>query len=220
MLYIIYKDIYQSRKSILLYMLLGAIFLLFNLLNGMGIGIVATFIFVLVYGIVSRNEYYEDKNGGYMMLKTLPIKPYKIVISKFITAIILSVIGAIFSYVFISVYTRSFILDDVTKLMILAGVSVSLLFSGFLYILVYKVGATRAINVSRILFFAIFFLTPLLISYTVKNVSKSKNFDMNTINAFINNLNGLKILSFVLVIYIGMMLISISIFEKKKVGWF
>ena len=216
MRYIIYKDIYQARKSIILYMLLGVMFILFNRVNNTELGMVSAFIFVLVYGIVSRNEYNEDKNGGYMMLRTLPIKSYKIVVSKFITAIILAVIGALFSYVVISVYSRSFIIDDATKLLILAGVSISLLFSGFLYILVYKVGATKAINISRFLFFGIFFLPPILISYIVKNVPIPKNFDMNSIDMIITNLSPIKILSVVLVIYIGMMLISISIFEKKK----
>ncbi|MGF7058959.1 ABC-2 transporter permease [Brassicibacter mesophilus] len=214
MLYIIFKDIYQSRKSIILYMVLGVMFILFNRVNGTELGMVSAFIFVLVYGIVSRNEYNEDKNGGYMMLRTLPIKSYKIVVSKFITAIILAAIGALFSYAVISIYSRTFILDEATKLLILAGVSVSLLFSGFLYILVYKFGATRAINISKILFFGIFFLPPIIVSYILKNIPKS--FDISSIDAFINNLNGIKIISFVLIIYIGMMLISISIFEKKK----
>jgi len=61
MLSLIYKDFYQSRKTILILLIVGAAFI-FSLVHNDNSLMFGRFIFMLVYGFISKNEYNEDKN--------------------------------------------------------------------------------------------------------------------------------------------------------------
>ncbi len=222
MLYLIYKDLYQARKTITLYFLIGVVFIVSTIYNDMGIFMSVGFIFLMVYGVVARNEYTEDKNKGYSLLRTLPLKPYKIVMSKYITAFLLSIVGVLYYYILTKLLGNKVIMDNTFAGIPLVGAGFALVFTGILYIFIYKYGAARAINLSRLFFFGFFFI-PVIISSLIRYIPKPRFLESGQLEVFIERIfNNFTICSLIflgvaLVIYLITMLISINQFKKNKI---
>ncbi len=97
MLDLIYKDIIQNRKLILLYALLGGFVGLVMMASGSdGGGIFTAYVMVSTYGFAVRSTYDEDKSGAYLFLKSLPLSDAAIVTSKFVSVLAVSVLLVIF----------------------------------------------------------------------------------------------------------------------------
>lgn len=222
MLYIIYKDLYQSRKTILLYFLIGLVFIVSSFLNDMGIAMSAAFIFLLVYGVVVRNEYTEDKNKGYSLLRTLPIKPCKIILSKYLTALLLATTGVLFYFIIAKLSGGRIVIDGLSRSVVLIGAGFALVFTGVLYMFIFKYGAAKAINISRLFFFGFFFL-PGIISSLVKYIPKpgfieSGKLEIVLEKFFANLLSStIAIVGVALIIYVFTMIVSINQFKKNKI---
>lgn len=222
MLNIIYKDLYQARKTIFLYLLIGLVFIFSTIYNDMGIFMSVGFIFLMVYGVVARNEYIEDKNRGYSLLRTLPLKPYKIVVSKYMTGLILASVSVLYYYLMSFVFNNETILNSSMITIPLIGAGFALIFTGVLYIFIYKYGAARAINLSRIFFFGFFFL-PVIISALLKNVPSPSFIESGELESILESIAtdftlwSLLFLGISLVIYLLTMLASINQFKKNKI---
>lgn len=221
MLYIIYKDLYQSRKTIFLYFLIGLVFIISSFFNDMGIAMSAAFIFMMVYGVVVRNEYNEDKNKGYTLLRTLPIKPYKIVLSKYITAFLLSVAGVLFYFIIAKLSGGRIVINNLSKIIVLTGAGFALVFTGILYIFIFRYGAAKAINISRLFFFGFLFL-PGIISSLIRYIPKPSFIESGELEMFLEKFfsnffsSTLTIVGLALIIYMLTMLASIKQFKKNK----
>ncbi len=97
MLDLMYKDIVQNRKLILLYALLGGFVGLVMMAAGSdGGGIFAAYIMISTYGFAIRSTYDEDKSSAYLFLKSLPLSDGAIVTSKFLSVLTVSVLLIIF----------------------------------------------------------------------------------------------------------------------------
>lgn len=223
MLYIVYKDLYQSRKTIALYFTIGLVFILYSFLNNLGLAMSAAFTFVMVYGVVIRTEYNEDKNKGYTLLRILPIKPYKIVISKYITPLLLATAGILFYVIIAKLSGGRMTIDNVAISIILAGSGFTLAFTGAVYVLIYRYGAAKAINISRIIFFALMFLPGLISSLLVKYIPKPSFIQSGKLENLLERLSNnpvnfnLLIIGLALAIYLLTMLISIRQFNNKRI---
>lgn len=222
MLNIIYKDLYQARKTIFLYFLMGLIFIFSTIYNDMGIFMSVGFVFLMVYGVVARNEYTEDKNRGYSLLRTLPLKPYKIVISKYMTALILAAVSVLYYYLVSFVFGNKTILSTSMITIPLIGAGFALIFTGILYIFIYKYGASKAINLSRIFFFGFFFI-PVIISTLLENVPMPSFIELGELEILLDSFTtdftlwSLLFLGISLAIYLLTMLASINQFKKNKI---
>lgn len=222
MLNIIYKDLYQARKTIFLYFLIGLIFIFSTIYNDMGIFMSVGFIFLMVYGVVARNEYTEDKNRGYSLLRTLPLKPYKIVMSKYLTALILAIASVLYYYLMSFVFGNETIMSSSMITIPLIGAGFALIFTGILYIFIYKYGASRAINLSRIFFFGFFFI-PAIISALLDNIPMPSFIESGELEILLESLAtdftmwSLVFLGISLIIYLLTMLASIRQFKKNKI---
>lgn len=222
MLNIIYKDLYQARKTIFLYFLIGLIFIFSTIYNDMGIFMSVGFIFLMVYGVVARNEYIEDKNRGYSLLRTLPLKPYKIVMSKYMTALILAAASVLYYYLISFIFGNDTIISSPMITIPLIGAGFSLIFAGILYIFIFKYGASKAINLSRIFFFGFFFI-PAIVSTILKNVPKPSFIESGELETLLESLAtdftmwSLVFLGISLIIYLLTMLASINQFKKNKI---
>jgi ABC-type transport system involved in multi-copper enzyme maturation permease subunit len=94
---LIYKDIIQNRKLILLYALIGGFVGLVMMASGSdGGGIFTAYVMVSTYGFAVRSTYDEDKSGAYLFLKSLPLSDAAIVTSKFVSVLAVSVLLVIF----------------------------------------------------------------------------------------------------------------------------
>lgn len=97
MLDLIYKDIVQNRKLILLYALIGGFVGLVMMASGSdGAGIFTAYVMISTYGFAVRSTYDEDKSGAYLFLKSLPLSDAAIVTSKFASVLAVSVLLVIF----------------------------------------------------------------------------------------------------------------------------
>ncbi|HXL04103.1 MAG: ABC-2 transporter permease [Firmicutes bacterium] len=98
MLDLIYKDIIQNRKLILLYALMGGFVGLVMMAAGSdgGVSIFGAYIMISTYGFATRSTYDEDKSGAYLFLKSLPLSDGAIVTSKFVSVLVVSVLFVIF----------------------------------------------------------------------------------------------------------------------------
>lgn len=222
MLNIIYKDLYQARKTILLYLVIGLVFILSTIYNDMGIFMSVGFIFIMVYGVVARNEYVEDKNRGYSLLRTLPLRPYKIVMSKYMTGLILAGIGVLYYYLVSFIFNNESLMNSSMITIPLIGAGFSLIFTGVLYIFIYKYGAAKAINLSRIFFFGFFFL-PVIVSNLLVYIPKPSFIESGELEVLLERIASdftiwsLLFLGISLVLYLITMLASISQFKKNKI---
>ncbi|WIV11498.1 ABC-2 transporter permease [Proteiniborus sp. MB09-C3] len=222
MLYIIYKDIYQARKTILLYFMIGLVFIMSTIRNDMGIFMSVGFIFMMVYGVTARNEYAEDKNKGYSLLRTLPLKPYKIVMSKYITALLLAIAGMLYYLVLARFTNGKIVFDSTLSLALSVGVSLALIFTGILYTFIFRYGAAKAINLSRLFFFGFFFL-PVIISSLAKYIPKPSFIESGKLEMFLESISldltgwSFLLLGIAFAIYLLTMLASINQFKKNKI---
>lgn len=97
MLDLIYKDIVQNRKLILLYALIGGFVGLVMMASGSDAGgVFAAYVMISTYGFAIRSTYDEDKSGAYLFLKSLPLSDGAIVTSKFSSIFTVSVLLVIF----------------------------------------------------------------------------------------------------------------------------
>lgn len=211
--YLIYKDIYQTRKIILIYMILGMLFAFVGINSGNTV-MLAIPILLIVYSALARNEIYEDKNKGYEFLKTLPIKPYKIVVSKFITAFILTLVGTWYALMLIIFFGDDITLNQAFTI-ILPSCGITLIFAGMFYAMVYKLGAVKAINIIGFIFISFAFV-PFLIKLLVESL-----FSKEVITEFFQkvsniSLDGYIAFTIVIGIYLLLMLLSIKVFYKNR----
>jgi hypothetical protein len=94
---LIYKDIIQNRKLILLYALIGGFVGLVMMASGSdGGGIFTAYVMISTYGFAVRSTYDEDKSSAYLFLKSLPLSDAAIVTSKFASVLAVSILLVIF----------------------------------------------------------------------------------------------------------------------------
>ncbi|WP_069649866.1 ABC-2 transporter permease [Caloranaerobacter ferrireducens] len=214
MLNIIIKDIYQSRKLLLLYLLMLVGFIVaVHIFTG---DLVGTGIFAMIFplGLSIKNEIYEQKNKGYSLIKSMPIKYYKIVVSKFIITAIFALFGLIISICTISILTKSIYLDSKIFAFSIGSVTAGMIFVGIFYAIAYKFGAEKA-NAFIVVFFAFTVVLAQVAFLFHKNVYLSNT--ILAIERFFKNTNGYILLIYALLTYLLIMLLSIKVFKNSKV---
>ncbi|MDI3508751.1 MAG: hypothetical protein PWP48_1668 [Clostridiales bacterium] len=147
MLALVYKDLYQVRKSIMQILAIWGFFMIIAVISSVNGKQFYTGSFVYVYGfittysIMERILYNEDRYKGIYFMKILPLKKSMIVGNKFVTGLTLVILSCIISSLFsfliyaISPQIQSFqdIIASVSVLfvfnLIYCGVSLGLFFS-------------------------------------------------------------------------------------------
>ncbi len=141
-------------------------------------------IIIILLGSTITCEQSEGKTKGYDFLKTLPIKDSQIVRAKFF----LVFLTACFVYMYLRIiYLFVSIPPDVlvmARIYIPLCVFVGLLLAALLYILVFKIGLSRAIKIGWIMFFGIIVLTIVFI----EAVLIKSDIDARKIETFINSI--------------------------------
>ncbi|WP_202711536.1 ABC-2 transporter permease [Sporosalibacterium faouarense] len=211
MLYIIFKEFSQSKKMILLSLIFGSLFIV-ALTSGTEENLmVGRFVLMIAFMVVMTNEHNEDKNKGYSLMRTLPLKQYKIVIGKFTASFILILLGGLYTFIIIKIKSMSTGLSTDMVTTIINSVSTTLLFIGIFYILLYKFGSGIAINISRVVFFIVFFSPGLM------NIINEKfNFDIPFMSMIteINIFNSIVLFVVSIVFYQLCMLVSMKFFRN------
>lgn len=212
MLHIILKDFYQSKKVLLFSLIIG-VFFITSLTSSNGESIMmGGFILMLTFSVVVTNEHYEDKHKGYYLLRTLPIKGYKIIIGKFISSFLIIAMGVGVTLLILILNPKISQVSTFTTITIMNGVSMTLTFIGIFYVMQYKWGAGIAINVSRVVFFLAFF-SPTIIDLLMEKLKVYWNFMEMLRNMDI--INGYILLSLSFTVYLICMVTSISVYKKN-----
>lgn len=172
-------------------------------------------IILILLGSMITCEQNESKTRGYDFLRTLPIKDSHIVKAKFsllfLTACVVVVYVSII-YLFVSKPPDVFAF---ALIFIPLCVSVGLLLAAVLYILIFKIGLSKAIKIGWFFFFAVVIGTILFIEF----VLTKSDIDAEKISAFIHSIPLLIWialgLSF-LVVYFKLMSVAIKVKEKAR----
>ncbi len=91
MLDLVYKDIVQGRRTMLLYLAAGIVLGLVMMVSVVNMGsVLSTMAVFSAYGYAIRSTYDEDKNGAILFLKGLPLSDTAIVASKYLSALAVS----------------------------------------------------------------------------------------------------------------------------------
>ncbi len=101
MLDLVWKDIVQGKRTLLMYFLIGSLLGLTMSFAVTDAGsIIAFYMIVSAYGFAIRSTYDEDKSGAYLFLKGLPLSDTAIVASKFVSVLVAAVVlGALFGVI-------------------------------------------------------------------------------------------------------------------------
>lgn len=198
MIHLLYKDLYLTRKTILLYLLIGLL-LQFNP------SITPIFIFFITYGVLAKTELTEEKYEGYTLLSTLPVSKSSLVISKYLLVLLIVGLATIYTLT-LQLWINN--LSGTAVSTILGTTAVTLIVNGFLLLLSYKYGATRAITYFRIIVLSLF-LIPWLLQISLLP-GEELILWASSLQASV-----MTILILSLIVYGVLMLISINTFERR-----
>ena len=163
--------------------------------------------FFLILGVIFMNEQYEEKHNGYAFLDILPLKAHEIVAPKFL--LIFCGVVILTSLTIILLYSTTAIPEQLVlaRSYILLGMCVSLVFAGILYTSIFAISYIKSIMIVLIFTTAIGFV-PLLI---MKKDRDQMDALIDGILNWLTHLNWIVILPLTLVLYCGLMLLSIHI---------
>lgn len=152
--------------------------------------------------VAMRTAYLEEKNNTFVLLKTMPLKPTTIVLSKYVSLIIVSILFLLVSVV-ASLFGLGEGLDDMMA--VAFGLPVMLVLVGLFFMLFFKFGYIKASNYTRIIFL-LFFLLLFLPSVIPRLAS-----------VLISIENFLPVIALsLLIIYLATSLVSISFFKRRE----
>lgn len=213
MLRIILKDIFLCRKTLLVALILGLFFIVsLNISNEDNV-LLGGYILMIVFSVVTTSEHNEAKNKGYNLLRTLPVKGYKIVVGKFLTALSVMIFGIGYVFLILSILGGTSEISPFIINSIITYSSMTLMVIGIFYVLVYRIGATKAISLMRVIFFLLFF-SPALINIAMEKLGFQINYleileEMNISSSYV-------MLLLSIVVYFLCLGISIGFFKKYK----
>lgn len=203
MIHLMVKDVVSQAKYLMLILVL---FIVFSFVGGFGD-------FYLSMGLMMlamRLAWLEEKNNALLFLRTMPLKPSMIVMSKYLSILLLTLV-----FILIGL-CRMFIFQELEleKMMSLFTImSVMLLISGFFLILYFKLGYMKAATYFRIILLSLF----VLIFVGASTMDKFET----VINSFFQNilLNwGSFVIAEVLVValYLVLAFVAVQIFSRKE----
>ena len=170
-------------------------------------------IILILLGSMIVCEQSEGKTKGYEFLRTLPIKDSHIVKSKFFLAFLTACFVFVYVNIIYSFVSKPPDVYAIAQVFIPLCALLGLLLDAFLYILIYKIGISKAIKVGWIIFagfvISVFLFIELVLVKSDINVGKIAAF-INSIPLIIWILLGIGVLAGYF------MLMSLAIKAKKE----
>lgn len=216
MYYLITKEIYQSKRTLLLLFFMGLIFIFIENEYFNGTLAAAFLTFFIIFTVMTRNEYYEDKNNGYLLLRTLPIKANQIVLSKFLSVIIMLGIYSLFYWIALVLIKQHTVTSDNIFIYVLF-IGISIIVGGVFYNLVYKFGSVKAINMIRIIFLMLYFIPGVLIIVLQDYINSLDLSIFTKIGEFFTDFNNVYSVSgLIIFLYFLLYLNAVRLFKNSK----
>lgn len=175
------------------------------------------FIFFISYIIPTINDNIDEKYNCNQFLVSLPIKRAEVVITKYISGIIIPLIT--FLVIFIGDFAVNFFMNKGDKVLPIYILLIVLVINMILFSIYYPIGFKyshqKANMVRSILMFSIILLPSILVKFY--NINERLMVKISTL--FTRNINLTLNLFFIfsLIIFILSMLLSISIYKNKEI---
>ncbi len=217
------KDFFLVKKH--LWIAVFYSFLIFFMFNGRGIES-QTFVYtmgitMIGYTLIMYITAYDDKNNSDILLNSLPVSKFTIVLSRYLSIFIFSLIGAVSMIVAGAVLKSIGIIDLVRpmKLEDYIGALTALCTIGFIYLpIYYKIGYVKAKMFNLLLFAAIGFGIPMLINTLLSNVPKPLWID-ESVRFIISQSDliiGIALLVFIFLLGIVSCFISLMFYKRRE----
>lgn len=210
MLNLVIKDIAIQKKTLLFAFFYTAfISICFNSMGPNGLALYVVAPILTNYLLVSNAVNYDEKNKSEIVLNSLPLKRDDIVIAKYISIFVFTIMGFIYSiligFIFkgtgFSTFNNSISLLDI----VLVFISVCI-FSSIFFPMYFRFGATK-MKLFNLLLCMLFILVPLTsISYAIKYPN---NILVQKFTCLINNVPSL--IQYLLTLVIGLIILLISL---------
>ena len=163
---ILIKDILLMKKNLWVVILYSFLVYMFNRSGAISGNPITTGIFLITYMLLLYTTSYDDKNNSYILLSSFPVSRAQIVLSKYMSGFIFSLIASVFVPASGYILALSNIIStepDVSLLAVSGGLAMAALMN-FLYLPVYfKFGYMRA-RLVNIAIFITFFVGAQIIS--------------------------------------------------------
>lgn len=182
------------------------------LLDWSSLYVIIIMLIMLVYGTVMHVEKHEDKNSAYAFLRTLPISDREVVTAKFILLLFLDIIGVAYLWAAIRLSELTYSpISILPRYLITAGI-VCLVFSGIIYLGIYRFGYMKMKAWIMVLYLAMLILPQaiVLIGLEVRGIDP-----LDSLMAKISGLNIPLVVCLGLLIYAGCLIGAISV--KKRI---
>lgn len=192
---LIIKDLATQVKYLVFIIALFFLLMILGLPGGI-------FFNVGILTVAMRTAYLEEKNNTFVLLKTMPLKSTTIVLSKYVSLIVVSMIFLLMSAV-ASLFGLGEGFDDMRA--VAFGLPVMLVLVGLFFMLFFKFGYIKASNYTRIIFLLFFLL--LFLPSVIQRLA--------SVLISIENFFPVIALS-LLIIYLATSLVSISFFNRRE----
>jgi ABC-type transport system involved in multi-copper enzyme maturation permease subunit len=215
MLNLILKDILIQKKSLAYIALYVVIFSI--AFQGTGMDTFIVIAVAVTYQMVATACAYEDKAGSDIMWNSMPIKRRNIVLSKYLSVLVYTIIAALVYMVFTILINLTAIPMSVAPITLpgLAAVFISTILMNDVYFPVYfKFGYMRARVISIILFFVLFIGIIGILSMAQMAQSKQSGTLFKIFNATFGNASGMQIIFAIIVAELIFTLISYALSVK------
>ncbi len=203
MIELIVKDISSQIKYVGFF---GVLYLVFCIIpNFPG----ETFLSVGIVMTSLRLAYVEEKNNTLFLLKTMPLKTSTIVVSKYLSEL---VIALVFAAVAVTLNILGLGAGEQGLLVISIVLPIMLVFVGAYFAMFFKIGYIKASNYLRLLFFVVFI--PLLIPQVGKFFNRLLG-PLDNIDEFTLS-HGFMIAVILLIVYFATSLLAIWFFNSRE----
>lgn len=201
---LVIKDIVSQQKYLLF--ILG-LFILFSYVGGFGLFYLGVGLMMLAM----RLAYLEEKNNALLFLRTMPLKPAAIVLSKYLSVLILALVFAGLGIAKLYLFHET---DLENVLSLLTVLSTMLIFSGVFILLYFKMGYMKASTYFRVIFLSLF----VLIFAGNSALDQFKPMLTRFFEAIPINLTSLLVAVLViLAIYLVLAAVTVWIFQRQEV---
>ena len=211
MIGLLYKEFYTLKRYIRSYSVVFVVFLLASI--SMKSPVYLQSMLAMCLGMLVLTGMSYDKAYGWdRMVQTLPVKRESIVLSKYVTSVLLNVFSLVFSTV-VGMIISTFVPmgeDALSQMLFMAATLMSILMLGYAVIfpIIYKFGVERA----RIVMAAVFIIPVLLIMNLLEDVSTELLgwIEENVV------VSGILFFGLSLLCYIVSYFISVKIYKSKE----
>ena len=207
MIGLVYKDLMVMKKTLLLYMVIFAVYGYMSIAYDQG-GLLYTMVLILSSMVPVSTIAYDERSKWDRIANTTPLSRKEIVVAKYLLAVTLTVFSVVVCFVIYLFDKRIPISENL--IMCFSLVLMGMIYQALLLPVNIKFGAEKGRNIMLAIMFA-----PIVL---IMMISKTGIVDFASIEMFLTNNEHLIpyiLVAFVAVLYTASIMLSVKIYENK-----